>query len=44
MGKILIACEESQVVTKEMRALGIVIFSTYPKKREPGRGQKHFLE
>ena len=27
MGKILIACEESQAVTKEMRALGIEAFS-----------------
>lgn len=27
MGKILIACEESQVVTKEMRALGIEAYS-----------------
>jgi hypothetical protein len=27
MGKVLVACEESQVVTKEMRALGINAFS-----------------
>ena len=27
MGKVLIACEESQVVTKEMRALGIEAYS-----------------
>jgi len=27
MGKVLIACEESQAVTKEMRALGIEAFS-----------------
>lgn len=27
MGKVLIACEESQAVTKEMRALGIVAYS-----------------
>lgn len=27
MGKVLIACEESQAVTKEMRALGIEAYS-----------------
>jgi hypothetical protein len=27
MGKVLIACEESQIVTKEMRALGIEAYS-----------------
>jgi hypothetical protein len=27
MGKVLIACEESQAVTKEMRALGVEAYS-----------------
>ena len=41
MGKILIACEESQVVTKEMRAFGIEAYSCDIEPCSGGRSEWH---
>ena len=41
MGKVLLACEESQVVTKEMRALGIVAFSCDTEPCSGGKPEWH---
>lgn len=41
MGKVLIACEESQAVTKEMRALGIEAYSCDIKPCSGGHPEWH---
>lgn len=44
MGKVLIACEESQIVTKEMRALGIEAFSCDIEPCSGGHPEWHIQE
>jgi len=44
MGKILIACEESQAVTKEMRALGIETYSCDIEPCSGGHPEWHIQE
>ncbi len=44
MGKVLIACEESQAVTKEMRALGIEAYSCDIEVCSGGRPEWHIRE
>ena len=43
MGKVLIACEESQAVTKEMRALGIEAYSCDIEPCSGGHPEWHIL-
>lgn len=44
MGKVLIACEESQTVTKEMRALGIEAYSCDIEPCSGGHPEWHIQE
>ena len=44
MGKVLVACEESQVVTKEMRLLGVEAFSCDVEPCSGGHPEWHIQE